>query len=84
MSRYSRRRWSDRTPPRPLPRGTTAAAVFAAAALASLALVAGARAATPAPEQPPAGAVLILVAVSDGTTYLPYGQAVVPPTACQP
>ena len=42
------------------------------------------RSATPSPEQPPAGAVLVIVAQSDGLTWLPVGQAVVPPTACQP
>lgn len=41
-------------------------------------------AATPTPEQPPTGSVLVLVAQSDGMTWLPVGQAVVPPTACQP
>lgn len=84
MSAYTRRRAPGRTPPRPLPRGTSAAAAGAAMVLASLALVAGARAASPALEQPPAGAVLVVVAQSDGLTWLPVGHAVVPPIACEP
>lgn len=64
------------------------AALGATLALATLALIAGARGASPAPAQPagqpPAGAVLIVVAQSDGLAWLPVGQAVVPPTACQP
>ena len=37
-----------------------------------------------APTVPPAGAVVIIVGVSDGLTVLPFGQAVVPPLACLP
>lgn len=72
-----------RTAPRPLPRGTVPAAIASALVLATLALTAAASRAQ-APEQPPAGAVLVLVMTSDGLTWLPVGQAVVPPTACAP
>jgi hypothetical protein len=85
VSRHSRRVGPDRTAPRPLPRGTVPVALGSAVVLATLALTADAsRAADPAPEQPPAGAVLVIVAQSDGLTWLPVGQAVVPPTACIP
>lgn len=52
-----------------------------AAAVLPLAPVA---AATPAPELPPAGAVVIMVWQSNGLTVVPVAHAVIPPVACSP
>lgn len=57
--------------------------LIAAIAVLTLAAVPVA-AATPAPVTPPAGAVVVVVGISDGMTVLPVGQAVVPPLACDP
>ena len=80
MARYTRRRMPARTAPRRLPRGTHAAAIAAAALLATL----PAAAAGPASEVPPAGAVTIVVLQSDGLAQLPVGVATIPPLACDP
>ena len=50
-------------------------------------LVAAVLLALPATAQeplPPAGSVVVVVAMSDGLTLIPVGQAVVPPLACLP
>ncbi len=83
MSTYTRQPRRARTSVRPLPRGATAAAIVCVGVLATLALTAATSRAQGA-EQPPAGAVLVLVAQSDCLTWLPVGQAVVPPVACDP
>lgn len=83
MSTYTRQPRRARTDPRPRPRGATPLALVCVAVLATLALTAASSRAQ-GDEQPPAGSVLVVVAVSDGLTWLPTGQAVVPPTACMP
>lgn len=57
------------------------AAVIAAAVFTVATSVA---AATPNPEQPPAGTTMVVVLTSDGMTWLPVAAVPVPPTACAP
>lgn len=80
MTRYARATPPRRVPARRLPRGTSLAAVAAAAVLVAL----PAAAADPATEVPPAGSVIVAVLQSDGLVLLPVGIATVPPLACDP
>lgn len=55
------------------------------AAIAAALLLTAIPVAAQAPEQPPAGTVLVIVGVSDGLTWVPLSDSIiVPPIACDP